>query len=755
MTQEEKTAGESQMDKESETNQGYAATPSIPDAAAAPKPEPVRDYVELPKNLAKDATLSATVLDKVKQYFVKFRDQAARTQLETDMKSADRMLRVSKTRDRTSATAQQEDTLSNVSSTSYYKAIRIITAGQKAIMFYGSELPVKYEVSPGSSDFRSDAEAQRVAREQNLLLRYTFDQDDWEYKLKNGLYFINKYGQLPIGIEWDYVSEEKIERVPTEFDDEGRAIAFAFEKKRRIVKDSPTLCAYDLKDFYFDTQIPEMQDQKCVLFRTQKGIEYLNHKQTDGEYLNVGQVTSDQMFTNEDKTGSEVLANRQEDAGETPESRETGNIEIFSGYIRVPIDEKDKWNPTKTVPEWYQFVFAGNIEDNAVCLQLRKHPCHHGKVPYKIIYSHLDDKGAVRMGYATLLECLYEEETSTINEMIDNKTLRTRKPWIGEKGNVLSRNLKFRQGNQVIWVKGGTSGTALKEIQVQDTTQNTLLHLTDIRKDFNETAGTDKAMAGQFAGARTTSTEYQGVMNQAMKPALEDAELLADQIFPWVAEITALLWRQFGDPKRTLQITESGQTYPVLPTRLYGDFKTRVVSIGQFESDLLRRQEENNFIAAAYPFVAPLMGKVGQLEFWKDVMRHRKMQNLEKYFPESGNQDAERLAWYENILIFEKGQEVLPEPTDDHEVHIPVIKSQLENYKLLPPNEIDPNRIRVAQLHILLHEQYKEQQAQQMQAASAAQGAGAPGAGGEAAPAQSTGEVAGEIMGGIGGAAAT
>ena len=752
MTNENKTASEGQLDKDAMTNQGYTATPSIPDEKAAPKPEPVRDYLELPKNIAEDSTIAATVLDKVKEYFTKFRDQAARTQLETDMKSADRMLRVSKTRDRTSATDQQEDTLSNVSSTSYYKAIRIITAGQKAIMFYGDELPVKYEENPGSTDFKNNEEAKRVTREQNLLLRYTFDQDGLEYKLKNTLYFINKYGQVPVGIEWDYETEEKVERVPIEYDEEGRPLTFAFENKRRVVRDWPTLSTYDLKDFYFDTQISDMQDQKCVLFRTQKGIEYLHNKQTDGEYLNVGQVTDDQMFKDEDANNSDVLRNREEDSGQTPESNETGNIEIFSGYIRLPIDDKNKWNPKETVPSWFQFVFAGNIENNAVCLQLRRNPFHHGKLPFKIIYSHLDDKGAVRMGYASLLECLYEEETSTINEMIDNKTLRTRKPWIAEKGNVLSRNLKFRQGNQTIWVKSGTGTTALKEVQVQDTTQNTLLHLNDIRKDFNETAGTDKAMAGQFAGARTTSTEYQGVMNQAMKPALEDAEFMADQILPWIADMSALLWRQFGDPTRIIQVTESGLTYPVKPTELYGDFRTRVVSIGQFEGDMLRRQEENNFIAAAYQFVAPLMGKAGQLEFWRDIMRHRKMENAEKYFPLNASRDAERLAWYENILIFEKGQEVLPQPSDDHDVHLPIIKSQLENYKLLPPDEMNPDSVRMAQLHILLHEQYKEQEAQAMQ--SMQQG-GMPGQGEQqstAQPPQSTGEVAGETMAGIGGA---
>lgn len=756
-TNETKTAGTAQLDPDAQTNSAYVATPTIPDASAEPEGnmEGLRDYADLPPNLAENDTLCATVLDKMREYFTKFKDQAARKQLETDMKSADRMLRVSKTRNRTSATGQQEDTLSNVASTSFYKAIRIITAGQKAMMFYGDSLPVKYEEITGSPDFPNDAEAKRIASEQNLLLRYTFDADKWENKIKDALWWINKYGQLPVGIEWEFITENRIERVPVEFDEQGRPIAFEFQERRRVIKDFPVLDCYDLKDFYFDAYIKDIQEQKCILIRAQKGIEYLYDKQRDGEYMNVGQVTDDQMFTNEDKTNSDILSNRQEDAGETPESQETGNIEIWTAWIRVPINEKGKWDPKNTVPTWYQCVIAGNLDDSPVCLMLRKNPYHHAQLPFKMIYSHLDDKGAIRMGYATLLECLYEEETSTINELIDNKTLRTRKPWIAEKGNLISRNLKFRQGNQVFWVKAGTSNTAIKEITVQDTTQTTLLHLQDIRRDFNETAGTDKAMAGQFAGARTTSTEYQGVMNQAMKPAIEDAEFVSDQFLPWLAEITAYLWRQLGDPARVLQVCENGQTIAIKPTHLYGEFKTKVVSIGQFESDVLRRQEENNFIAVAYPFVAPLMGRKGQMEFWKDVMVHRKLQNIERYFPDISNRDAERLAWYENILIFEKGEETLPEMTDDHDVHIPIISSQLDNYKLLPPEEQDPNRVRIGTLHLMMHRQMKEQLANQLQSAAMnQQGMMQAASGGPSAGPVNTGEVAGDMLGGIGGAEA-
>jgi hypothetical protein len=277
-----------------------------------------------------------------------------------------------------------------------------------------------------------------------------------------------------------------------------------------------------------------------------------------------------------------------------------------------------------------------------------------------------------------------------------------------------------------------------------------------LSNDFQQTAGTDKAIAGEFAGARTTSTEYQGVMNQAMKPALEDAEYIADQILPWLATEVITQGEFYCDPARIIQITRTGKTEVFKPSELYGEFKTKVVSIGQFEADVLRRQEETAFISAAGPLVLPLMGKKGQIDFWKDVMRHRKFENVDRFFPVAGNYEAERAAWAENQLILWQGGEAVARPEENHETHIPVHERYLDNYMLLPQGEQDPERIRRMQLMIQMHQQMQAQ-AQQAIASAAAQaspgtpnavGSQVPAEGGPAAP-QQTGEAAGDMIGGM------
>jgi len=57
-------------------------------------------------------------------------------------------------------------------------------------------------------------------------------------------------------------------------------------------------------------------------------------------FSNVGQLTGDQYFHSESDTGSNVLEDRKTDSGESAESRETGNFELWPVWIRLPIDEK-------------------------------------------------------------------------------------------------------------------------------------------------------------------------------------------------------------------------------------------------------------------------------------------------------------------------------------------------------------------------------------------------------------------------------
>lgn len=729
----------------------------IPGESAAPDvgeslEEIPRDYVDLPPNLAENEEVAAAFLKAAQMYYQKFRHQGMRDTLRDNMQAADAMYRASKRRDRTQAVDQQQDTLSNVSSTSFYNSIRVTTAGQKAVMFYGDELPARFEPVPKSPDY-TDEEGVRVARHQNALLKYYWEKGQYERALKDSLLFCNKYGQEVLCMEWDYRTQTCIERVPgyytrggkpVEFDPEsalpgnmydrsgnpiaevvdsetGRPKHFVFIEKTRVVRDCPMLARIDLKDIFFDLEIDGFDEQQCVIHFSTAGLHDIYQGQRDGLYANAGKVGVDHLAGQRDEHDIEIKEDRADNAEDDFDVQDTGRFRLFHVWMRAPIDDRaggksakrrGRWDRER-LPVWYKATFAGNIDSGpCVCLELRRNPYHDDTLPYKLIHSHADDKGAVHLGYQNLLECLYEEETATINQMIDNKTLGVNKPWVGELGNVLSRNLKFKQGNQVFWVKPGSSSTALKQLDVGDMTGTTLPFLEWVRSVFDKTAGTDKAIAGEYAGSRTTGTEVLTVQQQAMKPALEDAEYMSDQYFPWLLRKFESLVRQFADPNKTHAITYETGVETVNPGDLYGQTDIRIVSIGQFESDVTMKQSLNNFIAAAYDKAAPFMGKQGGLEFWKTVFRMMKLPDSHRFFPGPNTREAENQAWTENQLAVNDpvaAMNDLPMPDENHEVHVRIHKEALTKLKYFTQGA-NPLSVQVLEGWIQMHEQMAQAQ---------------------------------------------
>jgi len=195
----------------------------IPDKPKIEESELERDYVELPTNLAGNIKLCKQSHDTSYQYFTRFNTQAKRLEEIRNLKSFDAMWRASKRRDRTNQTDQQHDSLSNVPSTSYMRAIRTITAGQRAGLFHGEELPARYDPKPGSNDYSND-EGVRIAEAQNLLLRDGWYKDGMENKLKKSIFYNNKYGRELMSLTWAYETNKRPERVPGYYTKAGKPV---------------------------------------------------------------------------------------------------------------------------------------------------------------------------------------------------------------------------------------------------------------------------------------------------------------------------------------------------------------------------------------------------------------------------------------------------------------------------------------------------------------------------------------------------
>ena len=696
---------------------------SIPDAKYAPKPEPKPFYRPEIKNFADVEDSVSKTLAWFKAYKDRYKEQGAWVKSRTNDDTADEMYRAALTRSQVEndASANKENTRSNVSSTAYNRTIRVITAGEMAVTLGNEELlPVVYEPPQGATEYQ-EGEALEVAHERNMILSYTFDTDKMREKIRKIYTFVNKYGNGLVEMAWDYRKTKEMRRVPVKWakTKEGqprRPTKYAFEWVDVMLADNPTLIWHDKKDCGFDAMIDDIQDQSCLYTRAQRNISDIWEFSATGQYKNVGKITTDMQYQGEGDA-SQQKDDRQANAGESSDAnKETSQFDIWTTMIRVPInDDTGKWDPKKEIPHWYKAVFVGDIDGKPVCVQLSPNPAFCSKIPYLLMHSHDDDKGALHLGYAILTFGLYMMETTVFNQTFDNNTKRTEVPMIADDGSIRVRDKKFRAGgNQWWWLRPGARPPT--QVNVQDTTQQSIPLLKEIQEIYKDTVGTNKPFLGEALGSRTSASEAIGVLEQATKPALEDAKYKANQLFPFIAEWSARFWELFSDPNREIMITYEGITKSVNPAELYGPIQTRVTAIKRFQDNVLRRKEENTFLSQIFPIAEKYMKKTGVVSMLTQVLENRGYENVSDLWDVGSDFDARHVAQSEGQAILFEGIIDMPKPDENHEAHLDEHNQDLAGYEVgMTPEEYNDQNVRHMKQHILIHEQMMGAAEQQKQ----------------------------------------
>ena len=809
-------------------------TPSIENIQAFTEDKiPQPEYVAPVDNLAKEKNGVVELFrDHVYNHYQRFIKQPARVEFEEYLKNADAKFRMSqlKARKFKNGSTQKHNTLSQLPSGQYQETCRLMTAALQAIIFGDEqELPARYGPVKGSKDY-SEEDGRRIADGQNAVLKDTWDKEHWNETIKESIHYLVKNGHEVISMEWDTQTRTQTERVPGYYDIDGNQVefdpknppdiafdrnnkplpfgadnrpsiikfdetsgrtkvnSFVFVEKTRVVKDCPVLERKDLKDIYWDMDIDGFETQTVVVVRGQKTLQSLLMKEKQGLYENVSKLGSSQLFKSEEKDGSDVLEDRNDNADQDITIQENGLYDIYHIFFYAPIKDR-KWDKN-AIPVLWEAVYAGDISasakessdeetkdkaNGAVCLMLRKIPYNHGYFPHKLIVSHLDDRGSLHMGFYSLLESNIEEQTVTINQLIDNKTLAIKSPFIAEKGGFLGKDAMFRDANQLLWRAEGSSKDVLTQVTVQNVTQRTVEELAMMRERADSLIGTTEAFRGEFAGSRATATEVIGNKTQALKPILELAKFIISQYVYFILPTFMSLSRQYSDPDQF--VTVDG--LDVYPAELYGELDTKILSIEKYEADLSTRQVLTNAIqAGAYDRAAPYMGQDGGLKFWRNYFKSMKLPDVDETFPAAATfVEAENQANADvrNIMLnpveMMSSQEHLPKEGEKHDIHIRILEARkklMEIQDQVPYDEgtpliIDgvppqisnqPNYlklvIRTLEFYITIHKQMQAQEQAQASVAQSSAEAGQASGQAQEVPVQA-GEANGDVLSGVAG----
>lgn len=688
---------------------------NTPEAGKPPK------YSLKRPNYADNEETANLVTQWVSRYNDDFEAQAAWDSFEKEMDVADEMFRaaVNRTQLESDESANAKATGSNIKSATYYSELRAITAGESSIMLdKDNSLPVVYEPIPDSSEYSIELGAE-LAKERNAVLSYTMDKAKMRDDIRKCLWTVNKYGNAPIEMQWDRRKEERTVKEPIAYEEidlgDDKKIhkpsKFKTTKKTVTVADNPRFIVHDMRNVKFDAMIDNMQDQSCIIIRTQKQLSDLWAEQKAGRLLNLDKVTKDHLYMGEGENST--LDERQSNAGEGGDAEKPNSLfDVYYGWVRVPVDdESGDWDAENQICHWYEYVLIGSLENGkTVCARLSPLPYSCNQIPFDVVHALEDDKGALHMGYSTIVKSLIMQEMTALDQATDNITVRNRKPWIVEKGSINIRDMVFSPaGNRVWWKKPGAQDP--HEIEVQDTTQFTLNYLSYIEEVRRKLLGTNKPMMGEALGGRTSSAEAQSVYDQALKPALEDAKYKSNQIFKFIAYWVSEMWKDFGDPELTINLTGNSMVRQIKPAGIYGDMRIRVQAIKQFQDSIMRRKEQDALMNQFLPLLVQsgVIDAEGLSVFAKQVMADRNIDEVDAIVKASSNYDAIHVAKAENVSIVWNGVYDMPKEGENHAVHNREHKPYLASVMLLPENERPPiQNLNMLKMHIQLTEQMEK-----------------------------------------------
>ena len=662
------------------------------------------------KNYAGNENTAAAATAFAKANWSTFDAQAARAKMKSDMNDADKFYRMSEgtTKQDENLTRGTVDCIPHI----FFEGVRMVTAYETNLL-YNREDPFGKYLPYSNLDPLLKEHTQEICDQQQLLFDYSNEMDDRIEKLKREQLFINKYGNRLVGMDWFSEEMEITERVPTGMDENKNPTGFSW-KTRKVKKQHPRFFSYDLKDAWFDTNImdADFQNHQCVLLRSTMDYTEIIKEQQAGHFMNVEKITTAHAYQGE--TPETVLSDRQMNAGETSDAnRPNGQYERWDVPMKAPINDDGEWDEKNTMRKWHILTFIGPLASGGViCVRAIPNPCKRLlKIPFKLIHSHPDDKGALNAGYVNYTRPVWNEMKTTLDQWFDNKNLVNFAPMKVEEGAILSKDKSFGP-RKILTMRRGQFDKA-ERFMIPSNTQDMQVFIANLKQDAWDIFGITKAFRGEAMMGRTSSSEAQNAHSQSMLTGSEKAKYIADQLLPWLAETDEDMWRQFAPADLVIALTREGQLQEIKPATLYGHLRYKVTAIDDNENTALTRLEADRFVQGVFPLASKYMGQKGIVDFFKWLCGLHKLPSG-NMFPANSDADAKHVAKSENYS-FLQGEWVAPEPQQDHEAHEKEHDQFIALLQTLPANQKPTGVLENAKMHRLMHEQMKQQSSQPQQ----------------------------------------
>ena len=695
----------------------------------------------------KDDVIS-DILSEAETYFTTYKGD--REDVDDEMQIADYMYAAAQNRsimsdEKSRGANLEKDSRSNVGSTIFHRQVNMLAAQLVNVINSQTDL-VKYQTISNQIDPNSSQDGKAIAEQMQVLQRYTRKKDKFDFKMPEFAVNMFKKSTAFVMMTWNNHQKTLKRKVPVAKTTAVEGGLFNVEIGEKTVNQKvnlgyPSVKILDPSQVFADRWIPTIHQQNCVIVTEIKNraevAMMVNTEDFDrDQYLKL----DDTYFWNmsdETQVENDESLNRQMDRSVST----TKMYRLYHIFILLQLDENGALSE-EAEPEMYYLRVIGNDIKNGMLMSMDKLTEFDpdGEIPIQVINVNPDKFGELyHTSTASIVRSAYSVDCTLLNLAIDNMAAVNDPPLRILDGQHRVSDFTFKKGQR--WHMDNPN--AITQFELRDVTQNTGILREQIRREAMQALATDAPMMGEFAGARTSASEFIGVNQNTKQPHLVQINYILQQFLPWWGKKILSYWLYHGDPKQVLQITDMQKQFQISSDFSDVEFDVEVNIVQEYEDNMVRQQQIGNImqIVGSSPFFQSSehhsINPSALLKKWFNTLRWDASDIIDRPM----GVDAEALAHLNVNNMLSSGQYIRPDPMSNLDVHLRVARGEEIRWRGLE-NSGDPRAANIPLIQQYIQEIIVMQQQRQQQAAQLAAGL----------QNQTQGEVAGNAIAGALGA---
>jgi len=571
-----------------------------------------------PPNLADDEDLVKECLAYVDTQYQKFKSDRS-SELEEIWKMADASLKANQNEaqheiergrtDRNSDDNMTKTKTQKVGSTILWRQVRAL-AGMFIDVLTSKKDPYKIKSRWNPAVWGSGEQADEMADQHQALARWTRQQSSFGSKSIAFAHEIFTYGNVPMYSHWKKETAEVLDRWPV-----GKSGKTVLERRRVLKENRPDWGTISNWNFYADQNIPTIQEQNCIVVKSETGITELRDAARRGLYMNVDELNTTLLYRGGDDVRTESEEDNSTYDSNTDKTRK-GKFLEFQAMALLPIDETKskgkRWDEEKNeLKKYWVTIISDQEPTNGLVVRIQRNKDPDDEYPYKMVRNFpIDNDKLYGPCLAQILRGNINEQTTTKQQGLDRRTVNNNRPLKVKKGEVWVTNAgveteNFTFGPDVIYECNDPSKD-ISEFELSPVSDNANI-LAFLENDSNETAGTTQTVLGAPLGGRTSASEAENVNNAAARPHLMIFRYILDQWLSWQVKKEIRLWHIYGKEDQIIRISDQQVQTQINPTELYGDFDIEITLVQDFEQNIMDRQNLTFAAQNLLPILNPVL----------------------------------------------------------------------------------------------------------------------------------------------------